>query len=315
MRVTTGQTIHRLLFDCGEGVLERLGRAEVQALDHLMFSHLHMDHIGGFDRFFRTNFARVSKPNHLWGPPGSARILHHRFQGYLWNLHAGQSGTWYLHDLYPDRVETVRLEAGEAFAVAHPEPVVPRSGPFLETADYTVDALELDHRTVSLGYVVRERARPRVDPAALAGLGLPPGPWLRELIGGPPEGDLEVNGQRLDRRSLRAALLRPIPGEAAAYLTDFLLDPATLERLRPFLRGVTTLVCESQYRAADLELARRNHHLTSRQAAEIALAAGVAELVLFHVSDRYGGAECSEMLREARSVFAHARFPEAWPLV
>ncbi|MGZ3675881.1 MAG: MBL fold metallo-hydrolase, partial [Ktedonobacterales bacterium] len=56
VRVQTGQALHRLLFDCGEGCLSALPVAEVQAVDHLCFSHLHMDHIGGFDSFFRVTY-------------------------------------------------------------------------------------------------------------------------------------------------------------------------------------------------------------------------------------------------------------------
>lgn len=52
-RVGTGQATHRLLFDCGEGCLSALSAAEVRAIDALFFSHLHIDHVAGFDGFLR----------------------------------------------------------------------------------------------------------------------------------------------------------------------------------------------------------------------------------------------------------------------
>ncbi|MFC6750295.1 MBL fold metallo-hydrolase [Deinococcus aquaticus] len=76
----SGQGQTRLLLDCGAHVLDGVPFAEVQATDHLLFSHLHMDHVGGFDDFFRATFDRPA-PTHAWGPPGTARILGHRFQG------------------------------------------------------------------------------------------------------------------------------------------------------------------------------------------------------------------------------------------
>ncbi len=88
--IDTGQSITRLLFDCGENCVSRLPFSEVQSIDHLFFSHLHMDHVAGFDSFFRCVYGRTERPNHIWGPAGTGKIMHHRFQGFLWNLVGGQ---------------------------------------------------------------------------------------------------------------------------------------------------------------------------------------------------------------------------------
>jgi ribonuclease Z len=68
VQVDSGQAVERLLFDCGDGCLSQLSFGEIQAIDHLLFSHLHMDHVGGFDSFFRCTFDRNTKPNQIWGP-------------------------------------------------------------------------------------------------------------------------------------------------------------------------------------------------------------------------------------------------------
>src|SRR5207248_527409 len=121
VRIDAGQSLSRLLFDCGEGCLSGLPLAEVQQVDHLLFSHLHMDHVAGFDSFFRLTHDRTAKPNHLWGPAGTAAVLHHRLRGFLWNLVEGRTATWLAHDLLPGRVASRRFELAEAFAVAHDE--------------------------------------------------------------------------------------------------------------------------------------------------------------------------------------------------
>ncbi len=77
VRVDSGQSITRLLFDCGDGCLNAVPYSEILSTDHLFLSHLHMDHVGGFDYFFRCLFNRESKPNHIWGrlgPPTSSII-------------------------------------------------------------------------------------------------------------------------------------------------------------------------------------------------------------------------------------------------
>lgn len=101
-------------------------------------------------------------------------------------------------------------------------------------------------------------------------------------------------------------------GESLAYLTDFLLDEPAIELLVDFLHGTGTIICEGQYRHADLELARKNFHMTTVLSATLARQAQVRELVLFHVSDRYVRADWVEMLREAREVFSNTRFPLQW---
>ena len=65
VRVDSGQSLSRLLFDCGDGCLQSVPYAELLAIDHLFLSHLHMDHIAGFDYLFRALFNRQSKPYFL----------------------------------------------------------------------------------------------------------------------------------------------------------------------------------------------------------------------------------------------------------
>lgn len=152
-----GQTPRRLLFDCGEGCLAELAGDEIRAIDHLFFSHLHLDHVAGFDGFFRRTFDRTQPANHVWGPPDTARILQHRFRGFLWNLHHGLDASWRVHEAHPGEVRTSRFELREAFAVEHDEGRRPGGPTILTGEGFTVEAVALDHRTTVLGYVARDR--------------------------------------------------------------------------------------------------------------------------------------------------------------
>jgi ribonuclease Z len=315
VEVDSGQAVERLLFDCGEGCLSELAFADILAIDHLFFSHLHMDHVGGFDSFFRGTFSRNTKPNRIWGPPETARILQHRFQGFLWNLHEEMSATWFISDIHPGRVSTTRFELGEAFTVAHDEGVRPYQGRLLEVAGYVVEAVTMDHRTPTLAYVIREKARRNIDTSRLASLGLRPGPWLKQLKESPDTSDcVVIDGVTHSMDELRKALIVETPGESLAYLTDFLLDEPAMERLSAALQGCGTIICEGQYRHADLELARKHFHMTTVLSATLAQRAGARELVLFHLSDRYQSADWIEMLREARQVFPNTHYPPQWSL-
>ena len=118
---------------------------------------------------------------------------------------------------------------------------------------------------------------------------------------------LELNTYR-DQMGPRIAKDDP----SVAYLTDFRLNAAAADYLAEHLRGVTTLVCESQYRAADAALAETAMHSTVAEVAALAARAGVGRLVLFHVSPRYLPDGLPAMLAEARAIFPNASFPDGW---
>jgi ribonuclease Z len=316
VRVESGQASQRLLFDCGEGCPSDLPVAELHAVDQLLFSHLHMDHVAGFDAFFRRTFNRTHKPNAIWGPSETGQIMHHRFQGFLWNLSADLTGTWYVYDVAPETITCWRFEAHEAFALAHPCGRRPFNETIIDLPDFTVEAFHLEHLTPSLAYLVREKPRLNIDPAKLAALGLRPGPWLQQVKDRRLDAatTLEIQGARYELGRLRSALLVQSPGQSLAYLTDFVLNEAAQEQLVPALHGCTTMICESQYRHSDLALAQRTYHLTTTQAAQLARRAHVECLILFHLSDRYPRREWLEMLHEARAIFPNTHFPAHWHL-
>lgn len=310
----TGQRIVRLLFDCGQ-CLSGMPRTDLANMDHVFFSHLHMDHVCGFDSFFRLTYNRSIKPVFLWGPPGSIPIFHCRFRGFVWNLHEGESGEWVVNELHPDRTVTARFFTSEAFATRHDEPPATRRGTLaLGDPEFSVETVAMDHDIPSMAYLVREADRWNVDTAALAAAGLKPGPWLQAVKA--PSGELsdilETQGTAMNIGQWREKLLKRVQGDSAAYLTDFRLNDEARERLAAFLKGCRTLVCESQYAQADAELAQRMGHLTAGQAAEVARAAGVERLVLCHVSERYAARERAVLLAEARAVFPETYWPEHW---
>ena len=314
VRIESGQSTTNLLFDCGQDCLALLSVSEIHAIDHLFFSHLHMDHVAGFDRFFRCTFNRTDRPNMIWGPPGTAEILQHRFQGFWWNLIAGQEGTWVVNDIDANQVKPQRFEIADAFAVAHH--VAPRSfsGVIVETDGFRVEAVTLNHNGPCCGYLVQEKPRDNVRTQKLQEHGWPPGPWLQRVKDRTDQEPIEVTGRSYPAEELREVLLETTPGQSIAYLTDFLLDSESEARLAEKLQGCTTLVCESQYRQADEELARRYHHATTASVARLAERAQVGKLVLFHLSDRYKRSDWLEMLVECREVFSEAYYPDHWEM-
>ena len=317
VRLHAGQSIHRFLFDCGQGCIDALGRAEIQSIDHLLFSHFHIDHISGFDAFFRATYSRTSQPNVVWGPPEATEVMLSRFRGFTWNLQEGMQVHWHIHAIHPQSIERVYADLGDGFFQTHPNRTLPFRGILLDEPAFTMEAIHLDHGIPSIGYVLREKPRLNIDAEELHALGLEPGPWLQTIKHLPTthEPPLEVKGKAYDANDLRKRLLRETPGESIAYLTDFLMTDEVRTDLVALLSGCGTLVCEGTYRHDDIYLAERNYHLTSKQAAELARDATVETLVLIHPSDRYKTEEWRALLREAQEIFPAAAYPEQWKLM
>lgn len=318
LTVDSGQAVDHLLLDCGEGCLNALKPAQIQSISHLAFSHFHMDHVCGFDTFFRLNYNRPDLPVQVWGPPGTIEILSHRFRSFSWNLHQNQPGEWIVRESDGSHLEGARFLTHEAFAQAHPLPTIPLEPPvWLETPRFSMEALLLPHHNISsIAYRISEAERLNISPEALQHSQYAPGPWLQALtdLSIPGEERIELGNTQRSLGDLRAEFVRTTPGSTIAYLTDFRVERGSAEwdSLCDWLHGTDTLICECQYREDDQSLATQNGHMTAAAVGKLAHDSAVELLVLQHLSRRYNPGEWGIMLTEARQNFPFAVFPPDW---
>jgi len=317
--IDSGRSRESFLFDCGEGVLDDLRPAEVQAVAHLCFSHFHMDHVAGFDGFFRHNYNRPDAPVNVWGPTGTIPLMEHRFQGFVWNLHADQHGEWIVREIGGETIGKASFLTREAF-LAHRHPDRPYVAPVVErTGGWRLEARLLPHGSIaSVAYRLVEAPKRNIDPAAMRNYNYVPGPWLKDVADETEDEAVlvEVGGRSMRVGELRRELLVTTPGASIAWLTDFRVEPGTAEwsGLVAWLTGTTTLVCECQYLSADAALAAKNGHMTADLVGRLATEAGVGHLVLQHLSRRYSSKEWLAMREEARVAFPRAELPPEWAL-
>jgi len=297
-----------LLLDLGD--LQRLPNRKLMRVDRVLVTHTHMDHFIGFDRLLRLAIRRERELT-LTGPPGFLAQVGHRIQGYTWNLIGS----------YPVRLiveeidgETIRSALFTGASRMRPEPLAGR--PFHGTVHgqraYTIEACTLDHGTPVLGVVLRETEHLAVNADQLRRLGLEPGPWLsalkmavrrRQTHGVSIEALASGGGIRdVDAEELAREILRRTPGRTLGYFTDLAHTTRNVETVVELARGVDLMICEAPFLHADAALARERHHLTARQAGELARAAGARALAPFHFSPRYHE-RSRELVSEAAEAF------------
>ena len=299
---------HAVAFDLGD--LHAVPARWLERVERAVVTHAHMDHFIGFDALLRRRLGR-ERALTITGPAGFLDRVAGRISGYTWNL----------IDAYPIRLVVEEVDGASVRAVAYsggsrmrPEPMASRpfAGALHGNRAYAIRAAVLDHGVPVLGLVLAETEQLAVDKERLTGLGLEPGPWLsvlknlvRRCAPSDTPVDAAATGGGTRTHALEAIaeqVLRRARGRSIAYLTDLSGTRENLDRAIELVRGADLLVCEAAFLHADESTARERHHLTARQAGEIARAAGVGRLAPFHLSPRYAG-RAAELLAEARQAF------------
>ena len=259
---------YRFLVDCGEGTQRQMIQAGVgfKNLNRILFTHGHLDHILGVAGLLST-------------------LIHwETFEGM--ELYAGPASMERIGDL----VNRVVLRGTTPPLPIRFIPILP--GVLFDAENFNITAFPVFHRGGdSFGFSFKEKGRrPFLEERAVA-LGIPPGPWRRNLVNG--ELTTLPDGRVIDPEEV----LGPFkPGTHLVIVGDS-GETATLVE---HCRGADALVIESTYLEEEADMARKYTHLTAAQAARLAVEAGVGHLYLTHLSRRYRE---KDVLLEAQAIF------------
>jgi ribonuclease BN (tRNA processing enzyme) len=278
-----------LLFDVGD--CGALSRRRLHAVTDLFLSHAHFDHVAGFPTLLRSRLSAALPPLRVFGPPGTSDHVGGFLAGIRWDRIGDDGPAFEVTEINGRQATRTLLKAGQTPTAGESTQL---DGTILETPDYRVRVLELDHRIPALSYRLELSEQHNVDTAALAQRGLEAGPWLGTLKANVSRGlraaQVELpDGTRVPSGGLADSLLRRTLGPSIVYATDFADHAANRRQLEAFAEGAQLLICEATFREEDVALARDTQHLTTKACGEIARASAVERLLPFHVSKRYEG--------------------------
>ena len=264
------------LFDCGEGTQHQFLRSElrVSQLRRIFVTHMHGDHVFGLPGLLASlGLAGTCSGIDLYGPDPLRDYLE------------GVLRTSSTRIRYPLRSHRVK-EAASSGAL------------LLDDDDITVRCTKLIHRVPAYAYRVDQKPRAgRFDVEQARALRIPPGPIYAELKAGR---EVVLDDGRIING---ASLCGPErPGCSVVYCTDTVFSEAAVE----LAQGADLLIHESTFSHAEAEMAFARQHSTSTMAAQTALAAGVKQLMLTHLSPRYvpgNPVTPDDLLNEARAIF------------
>lgn len=259
---------YRFLIDCGEGTQRQILQSGTgfKRLTRVLLTHGHLDHILGLGGLLST-FLRWEAIEEL-------------------GIFGGRATLERVHDL----LYGVVLRGNQPPMPLRLNEIKP--GTFFEADDFTVRAFPVSHRGPDcLGFVFETKARRPFLAEKADALGVPFGPERRELVTGTSV--TLPDGRRVTPDEVLGALERG---------TKFVVvgDAGRTDDLAETCRDADGLVIESTYLSTEADMAKQFSHLTARQAAELAVRAGVKKLILTHISRRYRE---KDVLADAQAVF------------
>lgn len=311
IRIDTGQKIIRIMLDTGSNCLWQLDRNEIAAVDHVLFSHFHMDHICGFDTLFRLCFNRPT-PVHFWGPKDTIKVIQSRAMGYTWNLVDKSPAHIFIHEITKDKIKTVRCNLNDGYELLHDTNEVGfQNNQLFEDNDFKIKGAILDHKIDCMAYAITENPKENIDIDVILELGLTAGPWCKDLKN-KKTGTLNINEKEFDIAELRKKILTSTTSNTIGYITDAIYNKDMVNRLRPILTKANEVIMECAYKDDEIKLANKHHHMTTSQVSTFAKELDIDQLTLFHISDRYPAPTRIEFLQKAQSIFPNTRYPSHW---
>ena len=257
-----------LMIDCGEGAQLSMRRQHLKfsRLTDVFISHLHGDHFLGL--------------------PGLLSTLALHQEGGTITVHIAEDGARLLKSIMDVLCRDTSFDL--RYNIINPA----KPSLVLDDKSLTVTAFPLNHRVPCCGFRFDEKPKMRHLRGEMVKYHNIPVFRLNAIKAGAdyvtPDGKVVPN----------AALTTPAdPSVSYAYCSDTAFD----ERIIDFVRGVDVLYYESTYGDDQAHKARPRGHSTSREAAEIARAAGVGRLILGHFSKSYN--DETPLVEQARRIF------------
>lgn len=271
-RFPSSQVLHvrgkYYLLDCGEGAQIQLRRARVsfEGLDTIFISHLHGDHFFGiFGLLSSMSLMGRKQKLTIYAPQGLKEMILFQFEA------CGQK------ILYP--IEFVELKKEPFYCL-------------LDAKNFSIHAIQLNHRVDSWGFYFTEKERDRnIEPSVIEKYGLN-FEDIKNIKQGRDfvcEDGTVVKNQEMTKD--------PVPPFSYAYISDTLFKP----EIAQYIQNVSLMYHEATFLENLADLAVETHHSTAHQAAECAKLANAEKLIIGHFSSRYKNLD--KHLQDAQSIF------------
>lgn len=262
-----------ILIDCGEGTQIPIKMAGwgFRAIDTILFTHYHGDHIAGLPGLLLTlgNSDRI-EPLTLIGPPGLKKVV---------------EGLTVITPELPYELRLIELTEGEKAEIFPNEELIING--------LSIKSIWVEHAIPCLSYSIELKRPGKFDVARANELNIPIKYW-----------SLLQKGETI---TLNDRVIKPemvLGEEREGIKICYCTDTRPIESLVDFIKGSDLFVCEGMYGDEnDADKAKAKKHMTFLEAGGLAKRGNVKELWLTHYSPSL--TEPEKYIDSAKKIFTN----------
>ncbi|MCR9289255.1 hypothetical protein OAF63_06155 [Saprospiraceae bacterium] len=279
---------------CECGMASDLTVKEIQNLNAIFISHLHIDHFINFDNILRLQLG-IGRKVVVCGPKGIASQIQSKIKAYTWNLIESNSVTYEIREIISEKEVHI-------FDLFPPNwDLIPRgiqnASSLFSNEAFEVQYTLLDHGTPSIAYLFKEFDKVNID---LSGSPFEGGKWVRNLKSAFEDKaniPIDVNGEVHPSIKL-FHLLKTIKGFRMGVIMDHATSLENHAKISTLFQNADQVFIESYYKNSDAEFAKLNHHSYAQKSGEIMAKLNVKQAIPVHFSRRYETTEITQLLNE-----------------
>lgn len=241
-----------LLLDCGEGTQRQMSIAGINRIKvkKVLVTHWHGDHVSGLVGLIQTIGHGAEEPVlEIFGPKGSKEVMSHLMKSCI----------------FYNKVKIIihEIDSKELITVA-------------ENKDYIIQVINVEHSVPCLAYsfIIKDQYNINVEKAAK--LGIKPGPKM---------GELQKKGQT--KVGNKIVKVEEVGKLKKGKKVSFIFDTRICKQCIELAENADLLISESSFEQQHAERAAKVKHLSTKDAANIAIKAKVKKLLITHFSQRY----------------------------
>jgi ribonuclease Z len=268
-----------ILIDCGEGTQRQFRKSDINPcnLTRLLITHFHGDHVFGLPGLFQTlGLNNYQKTLYIYGPKGTKEFINKLYETFI----------------HTKKISMIVEEV---------------NGTFVETPDFKLTAVHLEHDSPTNGYSFEEKDKFRIDKNKLKKLKIN---YNNPLLGKLAKGeDIKFNNKIIKYKE--------ITYKQKGKKISFIFDTKLCDNAKKLAKDSSLAIIESTFledSEEGKEKANEYKHLTAKGAAQLAKQGKAENLILTHFSQRYEHKE-KLLLDEAKKVFKNTKLANDFDVV